>query len=159
MGEGAFDGRDAIEPAKSTRTISQKARERIRRNNTRWRKSHLKEFAKYCSAYAQRHPNRRMWSVAKQRAKKRGIIFTITPEDVVIPKYCPALGIELVLGVGISGRQGGNPNSPSLDRIIPSLGYVPGNVRVISHLANSMKGAATQDQLEKFAKWVLNGDA
>lgn len=124
-------------------------------SNRRWRKRHPKLMQEYGNAYAHRHPNRRLWSVAKQRAKKRGVDFSISYEDVVVPEVCPVLGMKLVLGVGTSGRQGGNPDSPSLDRIDPSRGYVPGNVWVISHLANSMKGAASKDQLRKFAQWVL----
>ena len=124
--------------------------------NRRWRKAHPELCSLYSTNYAHRHPNRRMWSVAKQRAKQRGIEFTITQDDIVIPKVCPVLGINLVLGVGVSKRQGGNKNSPSLDRIDPSKGYIPGNVRVISHMANSMKGAASKDELIRFAKWVLS---
>lgn len=131
--------------------------ERVRMHNRKWRKAHPEKMSAYATAYAHRHPNRRMWSVAKQRAKQRGIEFTISPEDIQIPDSCPVLGMPLRLGVGQSGRQGGNPNSPSLDRIDPSRGYVKGNIRVISHLANSMKGAATREQLEAFAVWVLRG--
>lgn len=130
--------------------------EKQRMANRAWRKAHPALFTKYTTDYAHRHPNRRMWSVAKQRAKQRGIEFTISRDDIVIPTHCPVLGMELRLGVGRSGRQGGNPDSPSLDRIDSSRGYVPGNVRVISHLANSMKGAATKEQLRKFAMWVLS---
>ena len=39
-------------------------------------------------------------------------------------------------------------SSPSLDRIIPSLGYVKGNIRVISFRANTLKNNATLSELE-----------
>jgi hypothetical protein len=45
--------------------------------------------------------------------------------------------------------------SPTLDRIIPELGYVAGNVEVVSHQANSMKGEASAEQLVTFARVVL----
>ena len=52
------------------------------------------------------------------------------------------------------GKKGAVPSSPSLDRIIPELGYVPGNVQVISHQANTMKSNATLKELKAFAAWV-----
>jgi uncharacterized membrane protein len=36
----------------------------------------------------------------------------------------------------------------------PRLGYVPGNVAVISFIANAIKSNATPKQLEKVSKWV-----
>lgn len=107
-------------------------------------------------AHVHRYPNRYLHKIARQRATKRGIEFTITVDDVIVPSYCPILGVKLRVGVGRSGRQGGNFDSPSLDRKDPSRGYVPGNVMVISHLANTMKQAATNEQLVAFAKWVLS---
>ena len=115
-------------------------------------------YNSYSVAYAHRHPERHMLSVAKSRAKKYGIEFSITAEDIVIPERCPVFGFPLISGMGRSGRPGGNVNSPSLDRIDASIGYVPGNVQVISHLANSMKHKATNEQLRQFAKWVLGVD-
>jgi len=79
-------------------------------------------------------PGKALWERARRRAKQRGIEFSITKDAIVIPLACPALGITLRLG---SQRTG---NSPSLDRIIPTRGYVPGNVRVISDRANRLKG-------------------
>jgi hypothetical protein len=131
-----------------------KTPERIRVANRKWRKEHPEEFAAYCTAYAHRHPNRRMWSVAKQRARKYGVEFSIDPSDIVIPPVCPVFGFPLRSGVGRSKGPGGNDDSPSLDRIDPSKGYVKGNVRVISHMANSMKRGATGEQLLQFAEWI-----
>lgn len=91
---------------------------------------------------------------AKHRAKIKGIPFSITDQDILIPEFCPVLNIPLVSGSRCGS--GGKSNSPSLDRLDNEKGYVPGNVWVISHKANTMKGAASWDQLVKFAEWVLN---
>lgn len=79
---------------------------------------------------------------AKCRAKKKGLPFAITIDDVVVPEVCPLLGIPLERGM-----KGFNANSPSLDRIIPEKGYVKGNVWVISMRANSIKRDATLEEL------------
>ena len=86
---------------------------------------------------------------ARARAKKEGIAFNLTPEDIFVPEYCPVLGIKLEVG---SGQASGN--SPSLDKIIPSLGYVKGNVMVISNRANSIKRDATLDEAEKIYLYI-----
>ena len=87
---------------------------------------------------------------AKARAQKKGIPFSLTKSDIFIPEVCPALGMTLMVGDG----KGGKPNSPSLDRIVPKLGYVPGNIVVISLLANSIKSAATSTQVMMVAEWM-----
>ena len=87
---------------------------------------------------------------ARVRAKRDDVPCTITKDDFVIPKSCPFLGVELRLGQGL----GPKPYSPTLDRIDPKKGYVPGNVIVICHRANSIKNNATADEIEKVANWL-----
>lgn len=82
---------------------------------------------------------------ARARAKKKGIEFTITYKDFMAVSHCPLLGI--LLDFSTKGR-GGKNNSPSIDRIDPTKGYVPGNVWVISYRANRIKSDATVDELE-----------
>ena len=102
--------------------------------------------------YRKANPEKRLWSIAKERAKKKGLEFTIDPEDVIIPKICPLLGIELRTDTTMKTVQ----HAASIDRIDPTLGYVKGNVRVISYKANAMKNDATQKELVTFAKAILN---
>jgi hypothetical protein len=45
-------------------------------------------------------------------------------------------------------------NTPSLDKIIPSLGYVKGNVAVISWKANVMKSNLSIDMLESILSYI-----
>jgi hypothetical protein len=97
-------------------------------------------------------PDKMMLRSAKHRAKKKGLPFNIDLSDIVIPKVCPVLGIELKANAGNGGVSRG---SPSLDRIIPSLGYVKGNVQVISNATNLLKGDSTSDEMLLFAGWVI----
>ncbi len=43
---------------------------------------------------------------------------------------------------------------PTLDRIIPSRGYVRGNIAVISFRANFLKRDATLDELRKIIRYI-----
>lgn len=89
-----------------------------------------------------RDPRQKILSQAKVRAKEEGIPFSITLDDIIIPNKCPVLNIELKIG-----NKFNRENSPSLDKIIPKLGYVRGNVCVISHRANRLKGNSTIDEI------------
>ena len=91
----------------------------------------------------------RMLRAAKCRAKERNVPFNLTADDITIPECCPILGIPLYHSAGKA-----TDNSPSLDRVIPSLGYVTGNVRVISNRANRIKFDATLDELQAIVQYL-----
>ena len=82
---------------------------------------------------------------ARRRAAAKGIAFSITKDDIVIPETCPILGVPLQFPDGV----GPHDYSPSLDRIRPELGYVPGNVLVISYRANRIRNDATAEELAR----------
>lgn len=87
---------------------------------------------------------------AKRRAKLGSLPFTITIEDIVIPHICPVLGIPITTGLPAN-----SPNLPSLDRFVPDLGYIPGNVTVISLGANSLKRDALVEEVALLHQWML----
>lgn len=89
-----------------------------------------------------RNPKGFMLLKARERAKRLGVPFTITTDDFEIPSVCPLLGVEMSPGVARCGDY-----SPTLDRIVPDKGYVPGNVWVISLKANRIKNNATPEEL------------
>lgn len=87
---------------------------------------------------------------ARARARISGAPFTLAVEDIIIPTNCPILGIPLFQA---KGQRGGSDNSPSLDKIKPELGYVPGNVIVISNRANRLKSDASIRELREIASF------
>lgn len=91
-----------------------------------------------------RNPAKWLCKMAKRRAMATGLPFSITVEDVLVPKCCPVLGIPLVVGNGKPSQ-----NSPTLDRILPHKGYVKGNVVVVSRKANAMKNNASFAELKR----------
>jgi hypothetical protein len=90
-----------------------------------------------------------MVRAAKARATKAGVPFDLTADDVTIPQLCPALGIPLVVG-----QNKASDSSPSLDRVMPPLGYVRGNVLVLSNRANRIKNDATPPELRAVADFI-----
>jgi hypothetical protein len=85
--------------------------------------------------------------------EKQGIPFDITVEDLApYPLTCPVLGVPINwMATGSSGN-----DSPSIDRMIPELGYTKGNVRLISNRANRMKGDASVADLERILEYMKN---
>jgi hypothetical protein len=92
-----------------------------------------------------------IWYRAKNNAKEHGREFNLEVEDIVIPKKCPYLNIDLVFDITNSNFE----NYFSIDRIDSTKGYIKGNIQIISRLANTMKNNATNEQLITFAKNIL----
>lgn len=90
-----------------------------------------------------RTPEYIMWQMAKHRAKAAGLPFSISVQDIVIPELCPMLKIPLFQANGVL-----HDNSPSLDKLDATKGYVVGNVRVISYKANRAKNNLTLDEMK-----------
>lgn len=116
-------------------------------------KNEAREYTrKRYHAIRKNNPSAYLLKKAKDRASKNNIPFSITIDDVVIPERCPIFGMPLAM------NSGGRPldNSPSLDRIDNDLGYIKGNVSVISFRANRLKSNLTAIELKSFANWINN---
>ena len=90
-----------------------------------------------------------MHSRVKARSKQYGIPFALSFEDIKIPEKCPACGVVLVFG-SFHDRD----NSPSLDRIVPHLGYIPENSIVICYSCNRRKSNSTPEEMYAIADYV-----
>ena len=88
---------------------------------------------------------------AKRNAEKKGVPFNLTRDDIVVPNVCPVLGIPL--DVSIPNRVPRH-DAPSLDRLIPELGYVKGNVYIISNRANVIKSNGTAAEHDAVAAYI-----
>ena len=104
--------------------------------------------------YAIRQKLQRTLGNTKSVCEKQGVPFDITVEDLApYPLTCPVL--RTPINWMVTGSSGND--SPSIDRLVPDLGYIKGNVRLISHRANRMKGDASVHDLERILEYLKNG--
>lgn len=90
-------------------------------------------------------------ALARSRAREKGLPFDLKSELLSIPDTCPVLGMPLMKTPGRC-----TPETPSLDRIVPALGYVQSNVRIISHRANTLKSNGTLEEFRAIVRDLEN---
>jgi hypothetical protein len=124
-------------------------REKRNANTRRYYAAHKEELQAYQRERRADNIQSILWKSAKHRAKESSLPFDIEVSDVVVPDHCPVFGMPLVVGKGYQENA-----SPSLDRVNPLLGYVKGNVWVISWRANNLKRDATLQELEQLVQGI-----
>lgn len=123
--------------------------------NKDWRQRNREQHKETQYAWQMRNPLQHMLNAAKQRARIAGIEFTVMASDFeTLPAHCPIFGFELKYG----GRGTRAHNSASLDRINSSMGYVPGNVQIISWRANDLKRDATLEELQQLVAYLTRSE-
>jgi hypothetical protein len=117
-----------------------------------WRKNNPEKVRKATERWKAKNHALMLLYKARYRAKKNGEPFDLTETDIVVPAVCPVLDIPLQRHVGGKGKT--HDDSPTLDKIVPALGYVKGNVAVISGRANRIKNDASAEEHRKIANWI-----
>ena len=98
------------------------------------------------------HPEKYLISTIKSRCKRDNVSFDLTEKDFVnLPTHCPVFNIPLERNLG---KRKWSRYALSVDKIQPALGYISGNIQILSRLANNMKSEATPEELLKFADWI-----
>jgi len=87
----------------------------------------------------------------KQNARSTSWEWYIQMHDLDWPTHCPVLGVELDWFATKRAE-----NSPSMDRMDNTKGYLPGNVAIVSYRANRIKNDGTWQEHEKIAAWLKN---
>lgn len=97
-------------------------------------------------------------SNAKGRAKRDCVPFDLTKEYLlsIATDSCPIFNIPFEWGVSGKGHGNAKFNGPTLDRILPELGYIEGNVAFISYRANRIKDNGTMKEHYAIADWIWN---
>lgn len=117
------------------RTYSKKNYPKNKENTKKWYKE---------------NPEKRLFFSAKKRAENSDLDFNIELCDIIIPEFCPVLGIKLDKHREYNIKD----HSPSLDRINPKMGYVKGNVCVVSWRANWLKNNGTKEEFEAIVNYL-----
>lgn len=121
----------------------------LRYGRLTWYQTNKKRILQHLKNKRHTNPEYYLWKSARDRSLQNNLEFNIEVTDIKIPKYCPILGWKLTLNDGtLKG------NSPTLDRINNELGYVKGNIAVISHKANGMKNGLTLKLIYKIIKYI-----
>ena len=145
------------------REYYQENKEKINEHKREYYQENKEKISEQAKQY--RLENKEMWmcTASKVRAKQKNLPFNLSTEYLkeIWPEdnKCPALGITMKKGDFCV-----TDHSPTLDRIIPELGYIKGNVQVVSALANRIMSDATVNQVmavakhyEKITKELENG--
>lgn len=122
--------------------------ERVRAKSKRWRANNRAKVNETRRAWRSKNLVRCLLNEARSRARARGVEFTITLGDIPpMGTRCPLLGHPFP-----PPDQRRTPFSPSLDRIDPTKGYVPGNVWIVGYRANLIKNDGTAEEHEDIAR-------
>jgi hypothetical protein len=98
----------------------------------------------------------RLLTRAKRGAAGRDIEFHLTENDLELPLKCPIFGCDLNY-ISLAAKV--CPETPSVDRIDNTKGYIPGNVHVVSFRANKLKNDATPAELILLGQWASRAPA
>lgn len=94
-------------------------------------------------------------ATVKTRAKQKGLAFDLTEEWAKSrwTGQCEISALPFVLG-----QRGNGPKrmSPSIDRIVPSLGYVQTNCRFVLHAVNALKQDGTDEEMLSIAEAIVS---
>lgn len=95
----------------------------------------------------------------QSRARKLGIPFDgesfstkSVAEMIRETPECPCCGKTMDVERRFTGAP--SDRSPSMDRLLPESGYVPGNVSVLCWRCNNLKRDASAEELEMVARWM-----
>lgn len=118
------------------------------------RAANPEKVAEYWRAHRAANREKKLIDGARKRAKKLGLPFDLTVENIVWNQFCPLCPSDDCLLDYLTPRSGKRlQNGPSLDRVIPDCGYVASNVRVICNKCNSQKSDAAPEFNRRLAAY------
>lgn len=108
--------------------------------------SRCKDCKKSAWDWQQVSYEKRMLHRTKARAKRRGIEYDLSLEDIIFPSHCPVFNQPFIYG---------DPDwTFSIDRKDNSKGYVKDNIMIISNKANRLKNNASLKDFEMLINYL-----
>ena len=101
----------------------------------------------WAAANPEKYTTKSLFYGARARAKAKGLPFTLTKEWVaerIERGICELSGVPFNIEAK-RGVQG--PYSPSIDKIVPELGYTPENSRMVLYGINALKSNGTNEDM------------
>lgn len=136
---------------KNASTVIEKQQDRYIRNKDEILNKRAQQYRKQIET---EYGRKKIWlSATKTRAKKKGLEFNLSLDDLIIPTHCPVLGIKLENKLGMK-----QDSSPSIDRFDSSKGYTKDNINIISCRANLIKVHGTAEEHYLVYKWMKNNE-
>ena len=89
-------------------------------------------------------------SSSRRSARKRGVEFSLEPDDFSIPTHCPICSLEMVRASPTETP----PNTFTVDRIDSAIGYIAGNVEIICFRCNTIKSYGTASDHRRIADYM-----
>jgi hypothetical protein len=126
---------------KKRRAYNKKYHSEMSDEQLEWHKKKCKEW--YYANKRQAYLNR-----LRNRCEAEGIPFNLTLDDLYFPEICPVLNIPM------DYENKRSEGYWSLDKIIPVLGYIRGNVKIISARANRIKNDGTAEEHLQIADYI-----
>jgi hypothetical protein len=121
-------------------------------------KKHRKTDQEYAIRYRAKHPARQLIQHAWANAKRRSLPFDLKQhvaeiEARVAPMLCEMTGLPLK----VNGTR--DFNSLSIDRIVPKLGYVYSNIRIVCWAINAAMSYWGEATLKRVVKAWLSKES
>ncbi len=135
---------DPAEPESPDSGAAERRRERPDR-----REYYRRKHVEYRNANPVGYWRRAALRGCRNRAVRHAVPFCLDESDIELPEFCPVLGLPLRPNVDCS-----DDCSPTVDRLVPKIGYVRGNIAVISHRANTIKNSGTAAEHRRIADWM-----
>ena len=123
----------------------------LKKSRKKWRASRILTDRDYGLKYRLKHRAKDLIRHAKLRAAKKSLPFDLHHHVKEIQSRIDRGFCELT-GIPFNLESGRTFDSPSLDRIDPSAGYIYSNLRVVCHLMNCALGDWGEATLEKVVK-------
>jgi hypothetical protein len=141
---------------KNRRETNSEYKKQCNERSRKWYHNNKSKAKAHATQWRKSNPFDFVCNHVKAQANLIAVPFDLTSEYLqeIWTGICPVFNTQIVIGYK-RDQSDARHKMASLDRKIPHLGYIKGNVQWISYLANAMKQNATPEELKQFAMWIL----